>query len=100
MKEQLDMCAEGEKNHLILPYYMDWLEQVVHYNSLAIQPIERVIWEDNRQWRVQIPPKSLKTRDLVTPPLDSSRVDDKDLVFVHKTGFIGGTWSLESALNL
>tara|TARA_B100001250_G_scaffold317931_1_gene280434 strand:- start:3293 stop:4186 length:894 start_codon:yes stop_codon:yes gene_type:complete len=70
----------------------------------ALDKYERVVWpqtdgEGNQEYRVQVPPKAVNSFELGAAPLDGSKVREKDLVFVHKAGFIGATRT-ESAAYL
>ena len=71
----------------------------------ALDKYERIVWpqrdgEGNQEYRVQVPPKSVNSFELGAAPLDGTKVDEKDLVFVHKAGFIGATRTKEAADKL
>ena len=97
LKVAIFMC---DTEILELPYFMSWAK-LVNRSSKAIT---RVIWPQetetgDTEWRVQVPNTEPGSFDLAGAPLrDPGNISD--LVFVHKSGFIGAAVSRDSAYKL
>ena len=71
----------------------------------ALDKYDRAIWpskdgEGRLEWRVQVPPKAVGSFELGAAPLDDTKVEEKDLVFVHGGKWIGATRTKEAAYKL
>ena len=71
----------------------------------ALDKYDRAVWpskdgEGNLEWRVQVPPKAVGSFELGAAPLDETKVEEKDLVFVHGGKWIGATRTKEAAYKL
>lgn len=71
----------------------------------ALKKYKRIIWpqidgKGQQEYRVQVPPKKLNSFALGAPPLDGSKVDEEDLVFVHENKWVGATRTKEAAYKL
>ena len=90
--------------HLVLDKWVPGVWGILR-SLKALDKYERVIWpqkdgEGKQEYRVQVPPKSVSSFELGAAPLDGSKVDEKDLVFVHKAKFIGATRTMDAAYKL
>ena len=99
-KVEVDTALDGCTSDILeLPRFLNWQNAVVKYNADAAIPLRRVIWPQQDEWRVQVPPKELGSFELGASPLTEEN-PPADLVFVHKNGFIGSAKSKEGALQL
>lgn len=91
-------------DQLYMPtFYQGWCGMLSR--AKALKKYKRIIWpaldeHGKQEYRVQVIPKHPGTKKFTVPRLDGSKVDEKDLVFVHGGGWIGATRTKEAAFKL
>jgi uncharacterized UPF0160 family protein len=101
-----EKAEQQSGDHLVFDkFYPGWLTML--NRAKALHKFKRIIWPQvdgsgKQEYRVQVPPVDLGQGRFTTKyeGLDGSKVDEKDLVFVHEGKFIGATRTMDAAYKL